>query len=86
MGRMDLCHRIGRGGVRGSCVSERCGWSRKSRRDNSSEWETMVSVVSKLGVGSAETIRQCVRAAESAGNPKAVSAAQGIDGSAKASC
>jgi len=34
----------------------------------------MVSDVSKRGVGSAETIRDRVRAAESAGNPKAVAA------------
>ena len=36
----------------------------------------MVSDVSKLGVGSAETIRDRVRAAESAGNPKAVAATE----------
>jgi transposase len=34
----------------------------------------LFSDVSKLGVGSAETIRDRVRAAESAGNPKAVAA------------
>ena len=36
----------------------------------------MVSDVSKRGVGSAETIRDRVRAAESAGNPKAVAATE----------
>jgi transposase len=45
----------------------------ESRPDHSSEWETMVSVASKLGVGSAETIRHWVRAA---GNPKAIAAAE----------
>jgi hypothetical protein len=46
----------------------------------------MVSDVSKLGVGSAKTIPDRARAAESAGNPKAVAAAQGKDGGAKDSC
>jgi transposase len=36
----------------------------------------MTSVASKLGVGSAETIRHWVRAAEATGNPKAVAAAE----------
>ncbi|WP_354567418.1 transposase [Glaciihabitans sp. UYNi722] len=48
----------------------------ESRPDHSSEWETITSVASKLGVGSAETIRHWVRAAEAAGNPKAVVAAE----------
>lgn len=47
-----------------------------SRPDHGSEWEAMTSVASKLGVGSAETIRHWVRAAEAAGNPKAVAAAE----------
>lgn len=36
----------------------------------------MISDVSRRGVGSAETIRDRVRAAESAGNPKAVAATE----------
>jgi transposase len=48
----------------------------ESRPDHGSEWEAMTSVASKLGVGSAETIRHWVRAAEAAGNPKAVAAAE----------
>ena len=47
-----------------------------SRPDHGSEWEAMTSVASKLRVGSAETIRHWVRAAEAAGNPKAVAAAE----------
>ena len=74
----DLCHRIGRGGVRRSCLgsSGQYGRSRKSSSDHSSEWETMVSDVSKLGVGSAETIRDRVRATESARNPNTVAATE----------
>ena len=52
------------------------GRSRKSSSDHSSRWETIVSDVSKLGVGSAETIRDRVRAVESAGNPKTVAATE----------
>ena len=48
----------------------------ESRPDHSSEWEAMTSVASKLGVGSAETIRHWVRAAQAAGNPKAVAVAE----------
>ena len=47
-----------------------------SRPDHGSEWEAMTLVASKLRVGSAETIRHWVRAAEAAGNPKAVAAAE----------
>ena len=36
----------------------------------------MVSVATKLGIGTPETVRKWVRAAEAAGNPKAVSAAE----------
>ena len=36
----------------------------KSRADHASEWETMRSVASKLGIGTTETVRKWVRQAE----------------------
>jgi len=36
----------------------------ESRGDHASEWEAMGSVASKLGIGTTETVRKWVRAAE----------------------
>jgi transposase-like protein len=51
----------------------------ESRSDHVSEWEAMKSVASKLGIGTTETVRQWVRSAEAAGDPRAVAAAECSD-------
>jgi transposase len=50
--------------TRRSCGSVRCGWSPRSGAEYPSEWAAIAAVASKLGIGTAETLRKSVRRAE----------------------
>lgn len=48
----------------------------ESGSDHGSEWEVMTSVAGKWGIGTPETVRKWVRAAQAGRDPKAVAAAE----------
>ena len=70
--------------TRRSCVSARSGWSREVRPDYPSDWPAIVAVASRLGIGSAETLRKWYRQAEVETGQRPGVSQRGVRGAAQA--